>query len=135
MEINLNMYQTLAAAVAVFFLGGFLKTKIKLLRKYCIPAPVIGGTIFSILNCILYTQGIWTYTQDTMMQNWCMMLFFTSIGYLASVSLIKKGAFLSSRWRCWWAFSSSSRTSSAFPLPRFSVKIRSWDWRTAPFPW
>lgn len=52
MEINLNMYQTLAAAVAVFFLGGFLKTKIKLLRKYCIPAPVIGGTIFSILNCI-----------------------------------------------------------------------------------
>ena len=52
MEINLNMYQTLAAAVAVFFLGGFLKTKIKLLRKYCIPAPVICGTIFSILNCI-----------------------------------------------------------------------------------
>ena len=94
MEINLNMYQTLAAAVAVFFLGGFLKTKIKLLRKYCIPAPVIGGTIFSILNCILYTQGIWTYTQDTMMQNWCMMLFFTSIGYLASVSLIKKGGLL-----------------------------------------
>lgn len=46
MEINLNMYQTLAAAVAVFFLGGFLKTKIKVLRKYCIPAPVIGGTIF-----------------------------------------------------------------------------------------
>lgn len=94
MEINLNMYQTLAAAVAVFFLGGFLKTKIKLLRKYCIPAPVIGGTIFSILNCILYTQGIWTYTQDTVMQNWCMMLFFTSIGYMASVSLIKKGGLL-----------------------------------------
>lgn len=94
MEINLNMYQTLAAAVAVFFLGGFLKTKIKLLRKYCIPAPVIGGTIFSILNCILYTQGIWTYTQDTMMQNWYMMIFFTSIGYLASVSLIKKGGLL-----------------------------------------
>lgn len=91
MEINLNMYQTLAAAVAVFFLGGFLKTKIKLLRKYCIPAPVIGGTIFSILNCILYTEGLWTYTQDTVMQNWCMMLFFTSIGYMASVHLIRKG--------------------------------------------
>lgn len=94
MEINLNMYQTLAAAVAVFFLGGFLKTKIKLLRKYCIPAPVIGGTIFSILNCILYTEGIWTYTQDTVMQNWCMMLFFTSIGYMASVHLIRKGGLL-----------------------------------------
>ena len=94
MDINLNMYQTLAAAVAVFFLGGFLKTKIKFLRKYCIPAPVIGGTIFSIINCILYTKGLWTYSQDTVMQNWCMMLFFTSIGYMASVKLIKKGGIL-----------------------------------------
>lgn len=28
------------------------------------------------------------------MQNWCMMLFFTSIGYMASVNLIKKGGLL-----------------------------------------
>ncbi len=94
MTISLNMYQTLAAAVAIFFLGGFLKGRIAVLRKYCIPAPVIGGTIFSILNCILYTQGIWNYSQDTIMQNWCMMLFFTSIGYMASIRLIFRGGFL-----------------------------------------
>ena len=46
------------------------------------------------MNCILYTEGLWTYTQDTVMQNWCMMLFFTSIGYMASVNLIKKGGLL-----------------------------------------
>lgn len=28
------------------------------------------------------------------MQNWCMMLFFTSIGYMASVHLIRKGGLL-----------------------------------------
>ena len=39
-------------------------------------------------------MGLWTYTQDTVMQNWCMMLFFTSIGYMASMNLIKKGGFL-----------------------------------------
>ncbi len=94
MTISLNMYQTLAAAVAVFFLGGFLKERIALLRKYCIPAPVIGGTIFSILNCILYTQGIWNYSQDTVMQNWCMNLFFTSIGYMASIRLIFRGGIM-----------------------------------------
>lgn len=94
MTIELNLYQTLAAAVAVFFLGGFLKERVSILRKYCIPAPVIGGTIFSIVNCILYTQGIWNYSQDTVMQNWCMMLFFTSIGYMASIRLIKKGGIL-----------------------------------------
>lgn len=94
MEISLDIYQTLAAAVAVFFLGGFLKSKIPIFRKYCIPAPVIGGTLFSIVNCILYTRGVWNYSQDTMMQNWCMMLFFTSIGYMASIRLIRKGGLL-----------------------------------------
>lgn len=94
MTISLNMYQTLAAAVAVFFLGGFLKERIAIFRKYCIPAPVIGGTIFSILNCILYTQGIWNYSQDTVMQNWCMNLFFTSIGYMASIRLIFRGGIM-----------------------------------------
>ena len=69
MTIELNLYQTLAAAVAVFFLGSFLKDRVSIFRKYCIPAPVIGGTIFSIVNCILYTQGIWNYSQDTVMQN------------------------------------------------------------------
>ena len=94
MNISLYMYQTLAAAVAIFFLGGFLKSRIAFLRKYCIPAPVIGGTIFSIVNCILYTQGIWNYSQDTIMQNWCMNLFFTSIGYMASISLVRRGGIL-----------------------------------------
>lgn len=94
MNISLNMYQTLAAAVAIFFLGGFLKNRISFLQKYCIPAPVIGGTIFSIVNCILYTQGIWNYSQDTVMQNWCMNLFFTSIGYMASLRLVCRGGIL-----------------------------------------
>ena len=43
MTIGLNLYQTLAAAVAVFFLGSFLKDRVSIFRKYCIPAPVIGG--------------------------------------------------------------------------------------------
>ncbi len=94
MNVSLDIYQTLAAAVAVFFIGGFLKERISFFRKYCIPAPVIGGTIFSIINCILYTQGIWTYSQDTVMQNWCMTLFFTGIGYMASFRMIKQGGFL-----------------------------------------
>lgn len=94
MVVELNIYQTVAAAVAVFFIGGFLKSKIAFLRRYCIPAPVIGGTIFSVINCILYTQGIWQYSQDTVMQNWCMMLFFTSIGYMASIRMIRRGGML-----------------------------------------
>ena len=44
------MYQTLAVAVGVLFLGGFLKQKIKLLEHFCIPSPVIGGMLFALLS-------------------------------------------------------------------------------------
>ena len=91
MAVNLNIYQTLAAAIVVYYTGVFLRAKFDVLRKYCIPAPVVGGILFAIINCILYTQGLWQYEQDTIMQNICMMLFFTSVGYTASISLIKRG--------------------------------------------
>lgn len=94
MNVNLNIYQTLAAAVAVYYIGVLLRIKVPFLRKYCIPAPVVGGILFAVINDILYVNGIWTYKQDTIMQNVCMMLFFTSIGYTASISLIKKGGSL-----------------------------------------
>ena len=94
MSLNLNIYQTLAAAIVVYYIGVLLRVKISVLRKYCIPAPVVGGILFAIMNCILYTQGIWKYEQDTIMQNICMMLFFTSVGYTASISLIKRGGIM-----------------------------------------
>ena len=50
MTIELNLYQTLAAAVAVFFLGSFLKDRVSIFRKYCIPAPVIGAFVVDFLN-------------------------------------------------------------------------------------
>lgn len=94
MNVSLDIYQTLAAAVAVYYIGVLLRLKISFLQQYCIPAPVVGGILFAICNDILYTNGIWTYEQDTIMQNVCMMLFFTSIGYTASISLIRKGGSL-----------------------------------------
>ena len=94
MAIHLNIYQTLAAAIVVYYVGVFLRMKFNFLRKYCIPAPVVGGILFAVLNCILYTNSIWTYEQDKIMQNICMMLFFPSVGYTASLSLIKRGGIL-----------------------------------------
>lgn len=94
LAINLNIYQTLAAAIIVYYVGVFLRMKIPFLRQYCIPAPVVGGILFAIINTILYVNGLWKYEQDTIMQNICMMIFFTSVGYTASLSLIKKGGVL-----------------------------------------
>lgn len=135
MTITLNMYQTLAAAVAVFFLGGFLKGKIPLLQKYCIPAPVIGGTIFSIVNCILYTEGIWSYSQDTVMQNWCMMLFFTSIGYMASLRLILRGGYLVFKMGIMVAILILLQNLIGISMAHVFGYPRCWDLRTARSRW
>lgn len=91
MSVGLNMFQSLGAIIAVYYVGVFLCEKIAVLRQYCIPAPVVGGLLFAIVNCVLYTQGIWTFKVDLTMQQLCMMLFFTSVGYTASVSLIRRG--------------------------------------------
>ena len=52
MKIQLDMYQTIAAAVLVLMLGKYLKRKCSILEKFCIPAPVIGGVIFAVFTCI-----------------------------------------------------------------------------------
>lgn len=90
-EFKLDMMQTVALGVAVFYLGKWLKTKIHILEKFCIPAPVVGGLIFSILHLALRQMGILQFELDTTLQSPFMMVFFTTIGMGASISLIKKG--------------------------------------------
>lgn len=89
--ISLDMYQTLAAAVGVLFLGGFMKKKIKLLEKFCIPSPVIGGMIFAILSLVLYMTGIVEFSFDETLKTVCMVIFFTSVGFQANLRILKSG--------------------------------------------
>ena len=57
MKIELDMYQTLALAVPVLMLGKFLRERVRLLDKFCIPAPVIGGVLFAKLLNIFLPKG------------------------------------------------------------------------------
>lgn len=50
MTLALNSYQTMAVGILLYYLGKFLKARIKFLRTYCIPNPVIGGILFALLN-------------------------------------------------------------------------------------
>lgn len=89
--ISLDMFQTLAMAVAVLYLGSFLKKKIRFLETFCVPSPVVGGLLFSILSCILYTSGIAELTFDETLKDVCMVLFFTSVGFQANLKVLKSG--------------------------------------------
>lgn len=85
------MYQTLAAAVGVLYLGGFLKKKIKFLETFCIPAPVVGGIVFALLSCLLHGLGIVEFQFDETLKTVCMVMFFTSVGFQANLKVLKAG--------------------------------------------
>ncbi|MCI6275909.1 MAG: sodium/glutamate symporter [Clostridium sp.] len=91
MELKLDMIQTLALAIVAYYLGSWLKKKVNFLEKFCIPSPVVGGLIFSILTLILKEAGLLTVSFDTTLQNPCMLIFFTSVGLTANFQVIKKG--------------------------------------------
>lgn len=91
MELNLNLYETMALVCLVFFIGRYLPNKITTLSKYCIPPAVVGGFLFSLLILIFHMTGIITLNLDTTLQNIFMTAFFTSIGFTASINVLKKG--------------------------------------------
>ncbi len=89
--LSLDMYQTLALAVGVLFLGGFLKRRIKILEHFCIPSPVIGGMVFALVSLGLYMSGIIEFSFDETLKTVCMVIFFTSVGFQANLRILKSG--------------------------------------------
>jgi ESS family glutamate:Na+ symporter len=89
MKLALDMYQTAAVAVAVLFLGSFLRKRVRFLETFCIPAPVVGGVIFATLTCILYVTGVAEFAFDETLKNVCMVIFFTSVGTTMGKTLLR----------------------------------------------
>ena len=88
---HLDMYQTLAAAVVVLALGRFLRGRVRLLERFCIPAPVIGGVLFAIFTCVCYGTGIAEFAFDDLLKEVCMVFFFTSVGFQANLKVLRSG--------------------------------------------
>lgn len=91
LTIELNMYHAVALGAFLFWLGGIITDRVRLLNRYCIPAPLVGGLCFSILNCILYSSGIASVTFDSTLQTVFMTMFFTTVGFTVSIPALLKG--------------------------------------------
>lgn len=91
MIFKLDIIQTLSLSVIVFALGEFFKRKIRLLEQFCIPSPVIGGIIFSIVSLLGYVSNSFTFEFDETLRNVLLTAAFTTIGFSASLKLLKKG--------------------------------------------
>ena len=91
MILNLDIVQSIAFTTVVLLIGSFIKSKIYILNKYCIPAPVVGGFSFAIIAFILRQTGVVTIVFDTTLQDILMTAFFTTVGFTASLKVLKKG--------------------------------------------
>ena len=91
--IKIGMFEMLAIVVMVVYLGQWIRNKLPILKKYCIPSAVVGGTLVSIITCILYLTGIVTFEWEnyTIMNNFFYNIFFAASGTAASLALLKKG--------------------------------------------
>src|SRR6478735_6942187 len=113
--MTLSAWFTVALAIPVLLLGEFLVRKFKFLGRFNIPAPVVGGLLFSLLVlgsnltgwCAAkietgVTAQWWTWLV-TIEPQWInapskninepfLIAFFTCVGLNASWSLVKKGS-------------------------------------------
>ena len=89
--VKLDMYQALAVAVVMLLIGRELVARIEFLRRYCIPAPVVGGLVFAIVHAVLRGTGIMEFDMDVTLQKVFMTAFFCSVGYMAAFGMLKKG--------------------------------------------
>ena len=91
LNINVDAIMTCAMAAVLLLIGFWMKGKVKVLNKYCIPAPVIGGFLFMFITFIGHITSSFSFNFDTYFQNPFMLAFFTTVGLGASIQLLKKG--------------------------------------------
>jgi ESS family glutamate:Na+ symporter len=89
--LQLDLVQTLAFAGVVLFLGYGIRRAVPLLVRYNIPAPIVGGLLIALTALVWRGQGVTLFQFDTTLQSPLMIAFFTSIGFGASLALLRVG--------------------------------------------
>ena len=87
--LQLDAVQTLAFAGLALFLGYALCRLIPVFGRYNLPPPVVGGLVFAIAAWIAHSRGTALFVLNTDLQTPLMIAFFTTVGFNASLRLLK----------------------------------------------
>ena len=91
LPITLDFIQTVAFAGVVLFLGYGVRRLVPPLARVNIPAPVCGGLPLAGMFAILHAFGVQPFKFDTALQVPLQNAFFASIGFAASLALLRRG--------------------------------------------
>jgi ESS family glutamate:Na+ symporter len=89
--IGLDMIQTAGIGALALLVGMALTRKVAFLQKFCVPSPVSGGIIFSLITLALYGWFHIEVSFDGTLRDVCMLAFFTSVGFQSDLKVIKQG--------------------------------------------
>lgn len=89
--LKLSMIQTVALAIVTLYIGEFIKKHSPFLQRVSMPAPAVGGLPFAFICAFLAYGKILNITFDSSLQQFLMLAFFTTIGLMASLNVLKKG--------------------------------------------
>ncbi len=88
---SFDFYFTLVCMVFVLLTGRYIISKVKVLRDYNIPEPVVGGILAAIFILCVYQFLHIEFKFDTSLKDPLMLAFFSSIGLSADFASLKKG--------------------------------------------
>jgi ESS family glutamate:Na+ symporter len=89
--VSLDTLEVLMAASLVLLLGRQILARVRLLRTYSIPEPVVGGLLVSLLVFALNRALQIDVRFDTTLQVPLMLTFFATIGLNADLARLKAG--------------------------------------------
>jgi len=89
--MSLDLIHTVAFAGLLLFIGYALRRAVTPFARYNIPAPVIGGLLVALATALARRQGLILFQFDTTLQAPLMIAFFATIGFGASLSLLRVG--------------------------------------------
>ena len=90
-SIELDMIQTAGIGALALIVGMVLTRKVAFLQKFCVPSPVSGGIIFSLIALILYGWFDVEVSFDGTLKEVFMLAFFTSVGFQSDLKVLKQG--------------------------------------------
>ena len=90
-SIELDMIQTAGIGALALLVGMVLTRKVAFLQKFCVPSPVSGGIIFSLITLILYGWFDVEMSFNGTLKDVFMLAFFTSVGFQSDLKVLKQG--------------------------------------------
>ena len=89
--ITLDMLQTAGVGALALVLGMMMTRKIAWLQKFCIPSPVSGGIVFSVVTLVIYAVCGIEISFDGTLKDVFMLAFFTSVGFQLNFRVLRQG--------------------------------------------